>query len=600
MWAIVRLRPSVSTHPAGSACATQALALRLRDIAANCFGDNPTMTSNRPIRLLGTAVLAGLLTLTFPRAQAQDQAAASASEVETLKKQLEEQQKQIEQLRLMLEDQKKTLERLQPAAAPAPATTAAKQPFVLPQTNALGSVASASPVLPPGGTSASDGDALNSQGGPMDANDAAPLYFRIGTARFTPLGFVDVTSVFRSSNTGNGIGTGFNGIPLPNTIAGNNSESRFSLQNSRFGVRVDSDVLGGHVIGYLETDFLGNAPANLLVTSNSNTLRMRLYWVDWRKSKFEFLGGQTWSMLTPNRKGLSPMPSDVFYSLDMDTNYQLGLVWSRAPEFRFVYHANDNVTAGFAISNPEQYVGGAVTYPALLNSALSSQFSTGGSNSNAPNLTPDFIAKIAFDGTPGGKAAHLEIGGVLSTFQDYNSLTGQHYRTTGGAGEVNANVEVAKGFDLIANTFAGAGAGRYIFGVAPDVVVKPNGAIDPVKTASTVGGFEWTTQPKDNPKGISTLWYGYYGGVYIDRAAYLDTNGKYEGYGFPGSGAGANRAIQEATFGVIQTFWKSPAFGDLKLITQYSYLTRNPWAPVTGVSAPSSHMVWVDLRYDLP
>ena len=556
------------------------------------------MTLTRLVSLLGATALAGCLLVSPPRALAQEAGQAStATDIDTLKKQLTEEQKQIDQLRLMIEDQKKAIEK---AAEAEQARAANAAPAPAPLHASLGEVASASPILPPGGSSSSSATGLSPQAGPMDANDAAPLYFRIGSARFSPLGFVDVTSVFRSTNTGNGIGTGFNGIPLGNSVAGNNVENRFSLQNSRFGVRVDSDVLGGHVIGYLETDFLGNAPANLLVTSNSNTLRLRLYWVDWRKSKFEFLGGQTWSLLTPNRKGLSPMPSDVFYSLDMDTNYQLGLVWSRAPEFRFVYHANDNVTAGVAVSNPEQYVGNAVTYPTLLSSALSSQFSTGGSNANAPNLTPDVIAKIAFDGTPGGKAAHLEIGGVMSTFQAYDPLTGTHSRAVGGSGEINANVEVAKGFDLIANTFAGAGAGRYIFGLAPDVVIKPNGQIDPVKSASTVGGFEWTTQPKDNPKGISTLWYGYYGGLYVDRAAYLDTNGKWIGYGQPGSSAAANRAIQEATFGVIQTFWKSPMYGDLKLITQYSYLTRNPWAPVTGVSAAHSHMVWVDLRYDLP
>jgi hypothetical protein len=557
---------------------------------------NLTMTLKRLVSLFGATALAGCLFLSPPCAFAQEAGQAStATDIETLKKQLMEEQKQIDQLRLMIEDQKKAIEKAQEAEQ-AKAANAAPAP----QHASLGEVASASPILPPGGASSASTTGLSPQAGPMDADDAGPLYFKIGSARFAPLGFVDVTSVFRSTNTGNGIGTGFNGIPPGNTVAGNNTENRFSLQNSRFGLRVDSDVLGGHVIGYLETDFLGNAPTNLLVTSNSNTLRMRLYWVDWRKGKFEFLGGQTWSLLTPNRKGLSPMPSDVFYSLDMDTNYQLGLVWSRAPEFRFVYHANDNVTAGFALANPEQYVGNAVTYPTLLSSALSSQFSTGSSNSNAPNLTPDIIAKIAFDGTPGGKAAHLEIGGVLSTFQAYDPLTGAHNRAAGGSGEINANLEVAKGFNLIANTFAGAGAGRYIFGLAPDVVIKPNGQIDPVKTASTVGGFEWTTQPKDNPKGLSTLWYGYYGGLYVDRAYYLDTNGKFEGYGFPGSANAANRAIQEATFGVIQTFWKNPMYGDLKLITQYSYLTRNPWAPVTGVSAPHSHMVWIDLRYDLP
>ncbi len=84
-------------------------------------------------------------------------------------------------------------------------------------------------------------------------------------------------------------------------------------------------MLGANVIGYLETDFLGNAAGNLVQTSNSDTLRLRLFWVDLRKSKWEVLGGQSWSLLTPNRKGISPLPGDIFYTQDTDTNYQAGL-----------------------------------------------------------------------------------------------------------------------------------------------------------------------------------------------------------------------------------------------------------------------------------
>jgi hypothetical protein len=40
-------------------------------------------------------------------------------------------------------------------------------------------------------------------------------------------------------------------------------------------------------------------------------------------------------------RGLSPIPSDVFYSNDMDTNYQAGLTWARQPQVRLVFHATD-------------------------------------------------------------------------------------------------------------------------------------------------------------------------------------------------------------------------------------------------------------------
>ena len=63
----------------------------------------------------------------------------------------------------------------------------------------------------------------------------------------------------------------------------------------------------------------------------------------------------------------------------------------------------------------------------------------------------------------------------------------------------------------------------------------------------------------------------------------------------------ANRFFYEPTFGVIQTFWRNPAYGDLKLITQAFLLPREPWvntAPASGSILPSAHtsMVYIDLR----
>src|SRR5260370_10437618 len=73
----------------------------------------------------------------------------------------------------------------------------------------------------------------------------------------------------------------------------------------------------------------------------------------------EFMGGQSWSMLTPNRKGISPLPGDLFYTQDIEVNYQAGLVWSRDPQFRVIYHPNNNWALGVSRENPEQYIGGS-------------------------------------------------------------------------------------------------------------------------------------------------------------------------------------------------------------------------------------------------
>src|SRR5579875_346625 len=180
----------------------------------------------------------------------------------------------------------------------------------------------------------------------LPTEPSSPLGIHIGDTTFTPLGFVDATFFARSTNVASGIGTNFGSVPFVNSTAGNESETNFSTQNSRIGFRVDSNVLGAKVLGYFEADFLGQAPPTVFVTSNADTFRMRNIFVDVKKGWFEVLGGQDWSMLTPNRVGLSPVPTDIFYTQNMDTNYQAGLVWTRQTQFRFVLHPSDDFAIG--------------------------------------------------------------------------------------------------------------------------------------------------------------------------------------------------------------------------------------------------------------
>ena len=86
---------------------------------------------------------------------------------------------------------------------------------------------------------------------------------------------------------------------------------------------------------------------------------MRNIFVDVQKGKWEILGGQDWSMFTPNRKGLSPIPADIFYTQNMDTNYQAGLVWTRQAQFRLIAHPNKDFAFGLSLENPQQYIGGS-------------------------------------------------------------------------------------------------------------------------------------------------------------------------------------------------------------------------------------------------
>ena len=324
---------------------------------------------------------------------------------------------------------------------------------------------------------------------------------------------MDFTTVFRSTDVGSGIGSSFGSIPFnAASPAGELSEVRFSAQNSRVGMKIDANPGGDlKVRGYLETDFLGNAAGNIEIGSHAYTLRMRLYWVDVHKGKIEVLAGQSWSMMTPNRVGISPMPGDIFYSQNMDTNYQVGLVWLRTPSFRLIFHPTDNVAWGFALEDPEQYTGGLVTFPTGFSTA---QVDDSGGNSKTPNKGPDIISKLAFDTHPngGGRNLHVEVAGVYRAFR-LNTVGLGNVTTSGGGGSINANLELAKGFHLIANTFWSDGGGRYIFQLGPDFTVNVNGAGNfvpsPIHAGSGIVGIEATVK--------KSLLYAYYGGAYFGR-----------------------------------------------------------------------------------
>lgn len=591
--------------------------------------------TNRALLVCAMVLASGLILNSELRAQAdspvsgtasQPQTAASSrhSEVDLLKQQLSEQQKQIEALRLALRKQQQLLQQLTPKAeAPAPkpeqpstlaasANASSKQPSQ-PLTSTPAEAASKTQLagksqkvleanaLPP--TAVSDSmpstasyDSDQQMNPAVPNSPIAPIPLQIGRATLTPVGFVDATEFWRSKNLGSGIGAAFGSLPFSNTTAGRLTENRFSIQNSRIGLMMDSQFGANKVRGYLETDFLGAQPANAFVTSNSDSLRIRLYWMDLQRGKFEFLAGQSWSLMTPGRTGISPMPSDLFYTQDMDTNYQVGLTWSRQLQFRFTYHATPNVTAALSLEDAEQYTGGAVTFPTGFNT---SQVSTGNGTST-PNLAPDIIGKLAFDGHAGNKLMHLELAGLLREFKVVNPTLTSTDTAVGGGGSVNFNLELVKNFHLLVSSFYSDGGGRYIFGLGPDFIVRPDFTISPVHAYSGIGGFEYNITPK-------TLIYAYYGGAYYDRNFSIVSptsptgSAMFVGYGYPGSSNSANKSVQEGTFGIIQNFWKNAHYGALQLITQYSYLTRSPWfvAPNNPKNANLSE-AYIDLRYVLP
>jgi hypothetical protein len=476
------------------------------------------------------------------------------------------------------------------AAQPQPATTTTTTTTTEAGPNAV-MVAPAS-----GGAPGYSGAA--SAGVPVTGSASSPLAFRIGIADFTPFGFMDFTGVYRNENTGSAIGSSFGSVPYSNGSTGQLSETKFSAQNSRVGLRIDSTVGDTKVLGYLETDFLGNAASNLYVTSNADTLRMRNYFVDLKNGQWELLAGQDWSLLTPNRVGLSPLPSDIFYSNDMDTNYQAGLTWARQPQLRLTFHATDELAMAISVEDPDQYVGSAVVLPAAFSSGEVDTTAA----STQPNIFPDVIAKAAFDTKDvNGLPWHFELGGLLSSYKinTYTAAINTDSTEEGGAVTGGVDLELLKGLNFIGTGFYSYGGGRYLQGLAPDFIIKApdaNGAysIGLVKSSSAILGLEYKVVPSDT---ISAYWSG----IEIGQRFNKLSTGAYVGYGYPGSANTNNKSIEELTLANTYTFWKNPAYGALQLIGQVSYVEREPWFVATGQpTSANMTMVFLDLRYVLP
>lgn len=418
----------------------------------------------------------------------------------------------------------------------------------------------------------------------------APLSFRIGGADFTPGGFLDLSSVWRSTNVGSGVATSFGAIPANDSSAGKLSEWRFSAYNSRVTLKVSERPLANvRATGYLEVDFAGALPANAYVTGNSVTFRLRQGWVNVQAGKFEVLGGQAWTLMTPNRIGTSPVPSEIFIGLGQDSAYVAGLAFVRQSQVRATYHITPQWTAAFSVENPQQYVTSATTLPAT----FISQFDTPAGNSAIANARPDFAAKLAYDGKLGARPVHVEIAGISRQFRTLTSDNVSH-TAQGLGGSTTVVIEPVRNFRWILTTFFSSGGGRYIMGMGPDVVVGPDGSISPVHTVSGITGIEFQIRP-------TSQVYAYYSGVYFNRNYMPASAGGYFGFGYPGSSSAANRQIQEATAGYAHTFWRNPNFGAFQALGQYAFVTRSPWSrPAVGGADFHTHMVFAGLRFTLP
>jgi hypothetical protein len=451
--------------------------------------------------------------------------------------------------------------------------------------------------------------------------------------RITPGGFLETTEYYRSHATLSDQATPFNAIPLggffqpgastPSGVNPNLSEFGITARDSRISLRADADAGTTKLTGYYEMDFFGTSPTANVNQTTSFTPRMRQ---GWGRAKFAngwaITGGQTWSLITMNRKGVDADTSTVWIPNIMEAQYSIGYDWARLGELRISKTINDHASFAIAAVNASSLVFGtststveglASTGTGLYGNSLASGCTlTGTANpavpgtdtysiacSNTPtystNLAPDVITKLAYDDP---KLGHYEIKALGRFFRDRVAPTKtaaavEHEKFGGGVGAGAIVPVVPKKVDFVLQGMWGQGVSRYVDSGQYDFVYNSvNHELQLVESLSAIVGFETHPTPKVE---FDVL----FGDEYYGRAQYHNaTNGELAGYGnrnaintgcsyeiaaqaeLNGQSAtctGNNRNLWNGKVYGYYDLYKGPV-GTLRFGAEYDYDYRGTWS----------------------
>jgi len=625
---------------------------------------------------LAAAALAQTATTTTAKKKTTTTAAVTARDVQELKDALAAQQQQIQQLRdemrrrdAALQQAEQKLQQAQAAASDAQAKAEQAAAQAAQQQQTVSDLKTDMSDIKQNATNA----ALSLQETQKNIKSSleSPMAIHYKGITITPGGFLAAETVWREHALGADINTPFNSIPFDGASAAHMSEFFGSGRQSRLSLLAEGKLSSAKVGGYVETDFLTTGVTSNSNQSNSYAMRVRQAWGQAAlNSGWTFTGGQMWSLVTETKSGLDNRTEAL--PMTIDPNYSVGFSWARQYGFRITRNFSNKAWLGFSVENAETTNPGGSLVAGQNNFLIGSQGASSGlynpTANYSFNATPDFVFKGAVQ--PGW--GHYEVFAIVRDFRDRifpcgglivatdgalpakTSCDGSTFPNAkgaynnSGAGEgFGANIRgtLAKHVDVGIHFLGGNGIGRYGSGGLPDVVVRPDGVLVPVRNYQALGTLEWHSKRLDV--------YADVGGEYEDRVAY-DVNGKGAGYGSPlfnnsgcyteapptstvinvdtpGSGttpinsgtvpnpgaagtplttgfnpanpsncSGNTRALFEGTIG----FWYRIYSGDKGRIQwgpQYSYVNRSTWgAEKGGNPSAQENMILTSFRYYLP
>ncbi|HTY48552.1 MAG TPA: hypothetical protein VMB48_02545 [Steroidobacteraceae bacterium] len=443
----------------------------------------------------------------------------------------------------------------------------------------------------------------NSPSNAPPASSSSPA-IQAGPVTLTFGGFTELATIYRNKDETADVGSSFNAIPMGSNQQSYISEFRESARQSRLSLLAQGEPYdGAKAEAYFEMDFLGAAPTANSNESNSYNLRMRnIYGKFESDSGWYILGGQSWSLVTLEKKGMEPRDENV--PLTIDAQYVAGFNWTRNPQVRLVDKVTDGLWLGLSLESP-QATGITTTNNVPTTAGTPSAFPTDtitqvGNTSGslyAPTTNysidpaPDVVAKIAAD--PG--YGHYELYGLGRWFR---SAVGTDTNTSFGGG-VGAGMILPLAPQLLSfqlSGLVGKGIARYGSGSMADVVMKPDGALEPVAEYEVLAGFTATPSSawqlylySGREQESRTLYQGI-----LTNAAGTDFGPYYYGLGLPGANnsgcytlggtcAGANRKIDQVTGGF---WWKAyrGQLGNVQVGMQMEWLERTLFAGTGGLA----------------
>ncbi len=460
-----------------------------------------------------------------------------------------------------------------------------------------------------------DWTSLNINGtsaGSQNAGTTGPLgTFHIGGLTIQLGGFVAAESAFRSRNETTSIGSNFSAIPLAQSQQYHENEFRFTSQQSRFSLLMHGDIdPQQHVEAYAELDLLGAAGTANSNESDSYTPRLRQAYFAYDNDALDLhaLAGQSWSLATMFKQGVTPHQEDV--PLTIDAQYVPGFTWARQPQLRIAKGFDDGkffLAASLESPQTTYSVGangtgvnlGTVNY----NNPGIAQLDPGQAYST--DIAPDVILK----GTADPGYGHYELYGVARFMQDRVSVVGNGHDNTrlgGGVGGGFILPIIGNNLTFEGRGLAGYGIGRYGSGQLPDATISPSGAPSPLPEVQALVGIV------GHPRSDIDL-YTYVGTEQIGRK-FFNAGGKAYGYGNPAySNAGCDVELSTATCtantsgltqGTLGAWWRflQGDYGTVESGIQYSYTRRDIYkgVPATGGGGNQStddNMVFFSLRY---